>query len=144
MKILVCGGRDFADVKPFDKDSKARKEHAFVQRTLMEIISKYSKYYDPNDNWLPTDIIIITGDARGVDTSAYDFAVHNYCAYKGYPADWNKFGKRAGPIRNLQMLDEEKPDLVVAFPGGKGTEHMVKIARGRGIKVKEIKYNEGE
>jgi hypothetical protein len=44
---------------------------------------------------------------------------------------------KAGPIRKQQMLDEGKPDLVVAFPGGRGTAHMVRIARAAGIEVIE-------
>ena len=48
------------------------------------------------------------------------------------PADWTKHGKAAGPIRNQKMLDE-CPDLVVAFPGGKGTADMVRRAMKAGI-----------
>jgi len=54
------------------------------------------------------------------------------------PAEWDKFGRRAGPLRNEQMLREGKPDVVVAFPGGRGTAHMVRIAKEAGIDVLEI------
>lgn len=83
---------------------------------------------------------IISGGARGVDSAAIDWAVVNWCPFKEYKADWQQYGKAAGVIRNRQMLDEGKPDLVVAFPGGKGTAHMVSIAKERGIPVKEITY----
>lgn len=55
-----------------------------------------------------------------------------------YHADWNAHGRSAGPIRNAKMLAEGKPDLVVAFPGGKGTAHMVGIARKAGVPVVEM------
>ena len=55
-----------------------------------------------------------------------------------YRADWEGLGRKAGPIRNQQMLDEGKPDLVVAFPGGRGTANMMRIAREAGIEVIEV------
>lgn len=48
---------------------------------------------------------------------------------------WKDHGKAAGPIRNQLMLDDFKPDLVVAFPGGKGTADMVKKAQDAGVTV---------
>ena len=53
-------------------------------------------------------------------------------------ADWAKHGRKAGPIRNQRMIDEGRPDLVVAFPGGTGTADMVERARVAGIRVIEI------
>ncbi|MEM9912925.1 MAG: hypothetical protein AAF922_19365 [Pseudomonadota bacterium] len=44
-------------------------------------------------------------------------------------------GRAAGPIRNKEMLDEGCPDLVVAFPGGRGTANMVKQAQAAGVEV---------
>ncbi len=51
------------------------------------------------------------------------------------PAEWSKYGRRAGPIRNKQMLDVGKPHLVVAFPGGAGTANMVKQAKAAGVPI---------
>jgi hypothetical protein len=56
-----------------------------------------------------------------------------------YEADWATHGKRAGPIRNIKMLDEEKPRVVIAFPGGAGTANMMKIGREAGVPVVEVK-----
>jgi hypothetical protein len=54
------------------------------------------------------------------------------------PADWTKYGKAAGPIRNQEMLDMD-PDLVLAFhsdlDNSKGTKDMVARARKKGVKV---------
>jgi hypothetical protein len=61
-----------------------------------------------------------------------------------FPADWGTFGKRAGPIRNKQMLEEGKPDLVIAFWDGNspGTKNMIDQAQAKGISVKVIKVDE--
>lgn len=143
MRILVCGGRDFANPIPYDhspENKKAMDEYRFVFKTLNEIINPLSKEYNPDDNWLPTDIIIISGKARGVDSAAIDWAVCNYAQFEEYPADWKKYPKAAGPIRNQQMVDEGKPDLVIAFPGSRGTADMIRRSKKAGIKIMEIGY----
>ena len=54
-----------------------------------------------------------------------------------YPAEWNKFGRAAGPMRNKRMLIDGKPDMVFAFhddiENSKGTANMIKITREAGI-----------
>lgn len=112
MKILVCGGRDFDD---------------------WDLLKKTLNLY--TDNGGDT---IITGDACGADWLARAYAKYNGHPYKGYPADWKTYGKSAGAIRNQQMLDEGKPDLVIAFPGGNGTKDMVDKATNKGVKVIEV------
>lgn len=58
-----------------------------------------------------------------------------------YPAQWDIYGKQAGVLRNLQMITEGKPDVVVAFPGGAGTANMVRQARAYRIRVIEVEDN---
>jgi hypothetical protein len=129
MKILVCGGRNYAvDVN----------EYKYAYHELDKIVCKLSDNYNPNDNWLPTDITIIHGGANGADRLASDYATVNYCQEECYPADWNRYGKSAGYIRNRKMLEDGKPDLVVAFPGGKGTEMMVGLATKAKVMVIRI------
>lgn len=150
MRILVCGGRDFGHIDRYQQHHepdayevrKAEKEYQFVFSKLQDIAERYSKYYDPDDNWLPSDIEIISGMASGVDSVAVDWATCNWCKWHEYPANWEEYGKRAGYIRNKQMLDEGKPDLVVAFPGGRGTAMMVKLARHAGVEVIEFNLKE--
>jgi hypothetical protein len=60
----------------------------------------------------------------------------NWVPVEEYKADWDTYGKSAGPIRNQKMLDTGI-DYVIAFPGGRGTEHMKKIARKAGVTVIE-------
>lgn len=82
---------------------------------------------------------IIHGAARGADTIAHRWAQQQpRVAVWPFPADWAANGKAAGPMRNARMLAEGKPELVLAFPGGKGTEDMVARARGAGIEVREV------
>lgn len=143
MRILVCGGRDFANPIPYDhsfENKKSMDEYRFVMKELNSLVLPLSKEFTENDNWLPTDITIISGMAKGVDSVAADWAVANYAKLEPYHADWNKYKKAAGPIRNQRMLDEGKPDLVIAFPGGSGTAHMKRIARSAGVKVIEVEY----
>lgn len=52
-----------------------------------------------------------------------------------FPADWETHGRAAGHIRNRQMLVEGKPDIVVAFAGGRGTQNMINQARKAGVTV---------
>lgn len=113
MRILVCGGRDFNNLK-------------LVYTTLDRIKDKYIVSH------------IIQGGARGADRLAKRWADETELSCLEFPADWAKYGKRAGFVRNKQMLDEGHPDLVVAFPGGSGTQMMIKIAKEAGLEVIEI------
>lgn len=110
MKILVCGGRNYAN--------KAK---------VYEVIS-YFKHLEP---------VIIHGAAQGADSLAEDAAKYFGLKSDPTPADWNKYGKAAGPVRNKIMLDKE-PDFVIAFPGGPGTDNMKMIARNAGVTVFEV------
>ena len=122
MRILVCGGRDFTD-----RDK--------VWRTLDGVfpISEPDAY----GNYLPLGTLIHGACPTGADHLADEYAVVNWLGLETYPPDWS-LGRKAGPIRNQRMLDEGKPDLVVAFPGGRGTADMVRRARQSGVPVMEI------
>ena len=108
-RILVCGGRDYKD-----------------RNKVKEVLSAY------------TPDCIIQGGALGADRLAYFYSVDHGITDVTFPAEWEKYGKKAGYIRNVQMLEEGKPDLVIAFPGGKGTAMMIKIAKEAGVPVMEI------
>jgi predicted Rossmann-fold nucleotide-binding protein len=108
MKILICGGRDYQDRDSF--------------WTAMNEISEELDF----DGRQP--ITIIEGGARGADTLAREYAEECGWELEEYKADWNTYGKRAGYVRNTEMLEKGKPDLVVAFPGGKGTKMMTELA----------------
>lgn len=89
------------------------------------------------------DIEIVSGHASGADTLGEKFAkAYNY-PLKIFPADWNTYGKAAGPIRNEQMAKyaaEADRGILVAFPIGesKGTRNMIKLAKQYGLEVNVI------
>jgi len=84
-------------------------------------------------------IRIVHGAARGVDTIAEAAALVLGYDIAPYPAEWDKYHKAAGPKRNQQMLDEEHPNLVIAFHDdiktSKGTKDMVKRALKANVQV---------
>jgi len=81
---------------------------------------------------------IVHGGARGADSLGGKWARENGVVEKVYKADWGTHGKAAGVIRNQEMLDEEDIDLLVSFPGGKGTADMKKRAKYKGVEIKEV------
>jgi hypothetical protein len=83
--------------------------------------------------------LIRNGGMTGADALssrwAYDHKVDTDC----FGAKWGRYGGQGGPMRNMEMLDATpSPDLVVAFPGGRGTAGCVRSARARGIDVWEV------
>lgn len=125
MRVLVCGGRDY--------DDKARVWAALddlcVREGLMDehnILPDYRR------------LVIIHGGARGADALADSWAVHSGVPFIVEPADWGTHGRAAGPLRNQKMIDAHKPDLVIAFPGGRGTADMIRRAEAAGIEVRRI------
>lgn len=78
---------------------------------------------------------IISGGARGADTLAEQIAKEFNLELKVFPAEWNKFGKSAGIIRNTIIA--ENSDIILAFPIGKsiGTWDTIKKARNLNKKV---------
>jgi hypothetical protein len=115
MRVLICGGRD-PSPEVCDR----------VWNWVMENCSAGD--------------VVIHGAASGVDTQAM-IAAQTLPGVKHLPfqADWHTHGRAAGPIRNKRMLTEGKPDLVVAFPGGRGTENMKKQAKAAGVPVQEVR-----
>lgn len=117
MRLLVCGSRDFNE----------RQE--FVENILNALIT-----FDEQD------ATIIEGGAAGADSYASEYAHAYRFDHERYTADWQKYGHAAGLIRNQRMLEEGKPDLVVAFVNkplaeSRGTAHMVRIAREAGVRT---------
>lgn len=113
MKVLVCGGRDYS-------------ERDTVFGALYKI--------DPK--------VVIHGGASGADWIASLYCTATCTPEMIFRASWELEGRAAGPIRNQRMLDEGKPDLVVAFPGGNGTADMVRRARKAGVRVNDLRTME--
>lgn len=90
--------------------------------------------------WLPSNTIVVTGGARGVDNQADYFAGDLGLDRIVFKANWKRHGKQAGPIRNRRMLDTD-PVLVIAFRAkgeSRGTDDCINEAARRGIPVEVI------
>jgi len=111
-RVLICGDRHYTDGMKIAAELRALKNRS-------------------------PDVVICHGAARGADSLAGEEAAKRGIPVITFPADWKRYGKRAGPIRNRQMLKEFAPTLVLAFHDNidisKGTADMVKIARAAGI-----------
>ena len=79
---------------------------------------------------------VVSGGAPGIDTLGERWAKRNLIPVKRFPADWNKFGKAAGPMRNRQMAQYAHYLIAIPNPlGSKGTDNMIEEARKQGLKV---------
>ncbi len=110
MKIAVTGGRNY-----FERDHLREYMDLFHSRTPITLL--------------------MHGGANGADRLAKNWAKSHGVEVVPFEAEWDKFGPAAGPIRNARMLDEGKPDALIAFPGGKGTADCVAAAKQRAIEV---------
>jgi hypothetical protein len=102
-RILVCGGRYYGD-----------------RYKVCSVLDSATKAVG--------DVIIIHGAATGADTLAAEWAKDRGFEAEAYPADWAKYKKSAGFVRNTLMLKQGRPKLVIAFPGGIGTKMMIGLA----------------
>jgi hypothetical protein len=112
MICLVTGGRDYADM-------------GAVFDCLTHLDSKFSH------------LLVVHGDARGADNLAYEVCKEAGIDQVRVPASWNKYKRRAGPVRNRFMTELFDIDMVLAFPGGTGTADMMEVAESKGIPVVE-------
>jgi predicted Rossmann-fold nucleotide-binding protein len=113
MRVLVCGGRSFTD-----------------RESLFHELHKLAEQYG--------HLTVIEGGAKGADALAREWATLGYHGLVTVRAEWHRLGRAAGPMRNTRMLVGGKPDMVLAFPGGRGTADMVCQAREVGVPVVEI------
>lgn len=117
MRVLICGSRGWHDPAPIN---------AILAGLDVLAEGKNEK------------LTVIHGAAPGADTLASRIAHRWGLEVIGEPADWDQYGKAAGPIRNQKMLDDHKPDVVYAFRSvGKsnGTDDMVRRSKESGLPV---------
>lgn len=118
MRVLVCGGRHYQN------KAMVRQQIDMLLRSL---------------NFRGMTLTIIHGACpTGADALADEYARELGLEVLRFPADWNRYGKRAGYLRNQRMLDEAHPDMVLAFPGKRGTTMMKQLARRAGVMVVEV------
>lgn len=80
---------------------------------------------------LGEEITILSGHGKGVDRLIEEYATERQYALKIFPAEWNRYGRAAGPIRNSQMVEEA--ERVIAFWDlrSKGTASLIRLARAQ-------------
>ena|SRR5271156_3821389 len=83
--------------------------------------------------------VLIHGDCpTGLDHWADEWAKARQIPVRKFPADWDKFGRAAGPIRNQQMVDSGEMDYLLMFPGGRRTYDMYDKAQKAGIPIRHL------
>jgi hypothetical protein len=117
MRVLVCGDRNWTDRRSIEREIRKLLEVGLIS-------------------------LVIEGGARGADAIARNVADQLGIPRQTFLADWSAYGKAAGPIRNLRMIAEGKPDLVLAFHAdlakSKGTKDMIESATRAGIPVRHF------
>lgn len=118
-RVIIAGGRDFSD-------------YEMLLAQMDKLLVRYK----------PQEIQIVCGEARGADTLGKRYAQERGIQVTSFPADWERYGKRAGYLRNAEMA--ENADALVAFWDGKsrGTANMIELARQRGLQIRIIRYGE--
>lgn len=130
VRVIIAGSRTFDDYK-------------FCEKKCNEVFSKLH-----NDGVLTgivekdiRNIEIISGTAKGADKLGELFAANYNIPAKQFPAEWDKYGKSAGHIRNEQMAKYATSDgamgVLIAFwrDMSKGTQNMINLANRYGLKV---------
>ncbi len=122
MKVIIAGSRTI-------------KDYTIVRKAIFVAFWEWEKEYE--------DITeVFSGCANGVDKLGEQWAVKNEKQLLLYPADWNKYGKKAGYLRNIKMA--KYADALIAIWDGKskGTKHMIDIAKKKGLKVYVYQTNQ--
>ena len=112
-RVIVCGGRRYGERHP---------ELALIHRVIASIHDGAT---------------VVHGAARGADVRAGEAALRRGLWVEAHPADWFRYGNAAGPIRNQEMINAGA-DVVIAFPGGRGTADLCRRAEAAGIPVLRV------
>ena len=117
-KVIIAGSRGFSNYK-----------------LLKDECNKFLREKRKTSN-----VIIVSGHARGADTLGEKYAQDEGFSLEIYPAQWKKLGKQAGYRRNEQMA--EVADALIAFWDGssKGTKHMIDIMNEKNLLVRIVEY----
>lgn len=115
-KVIIAGGRDFSD-------------YEYLRASADSDLAGISE-----------DIEIVSGEAKGADSLGERYAKEKGYSVKLFPAEWDKYGRAAGPRRNADMA--AYADALIAFWDGKsrGTKNMIDKATAKGLKVSVHQY----
>ena len=113
-RVIVAGSRGFDD-------------YAVLQTVCDNFLSPKKQTHN---------IVIVSGTAKGADSLGEQYARERGYTVERFPANWQQYGKAAGPIRNRQMADNA--DAIIAFWDGlsKGTQNMIMEAKKKGMAVR--------
>lgn len=115
MKLLIAGGRNYK----LNQAGKAYLDQLFFSHNFSELIE---------------------GEAPGIDSSAKAWGMSKEIPIKPFPANWTKYGKRAGILRNQEMINIlGKNDLAIYFPGGRGTDDCYRRAVAASVPVLDLR-----
>ncbi len=117
VRIIVAGSRDFND---YD--------------LLKEKLDKLNEHFNGFE--------VVSGAARGADSLGEKYADENGLQVRLFPADWENHGKKAGYWRNSQMADYADGCVVFWDGVSKGTQHMINLAKQKGIQVAVVNYGD--
>lgn len=117
MRVLITGSRDWVN--------ESRMRAVFVEL----------------DKRARKPITLVHGCARGADRMAGKIAEELGWVVEEHPADWDTYGKRAGLLRNEEMVTRGA-DLCLAFPmpSSRGTYHCMRLARLAEIEVRTVPW----
>lgn len=119
-KIIIAGGRNFNN---------------------LNLLEDKTNYFLSNAIKSGDKIEIVSGRANGADKLGEKYAEKNGYDIAYFPANWNKYGKRAGYLRNEEMA--EYADALIAYWDGKsrGTKHMIDLAKKHNLHVRIVRYD---
>ena len=117
IKIIIALSRDFTDYELLkSKLDKAKKHYGIFE--------------------------VVSGKARGADSLGERYAKENNLPIAEFPPDWDTHGKKAGFLRNADMADYADGCVVFWDGVSKGTQHMINLAKEKGIQLAIVKYKE--
>lgn len=118
-RVIIAGTRDFSNYELLRRAMSKEFGHLSVKEI--------------------SEMKIVSGCCRGADQLGEQFAKNNQLICVKFPADWNQYGKKAGPIRNEEMAvyASEEHGILMAFWDGisRGTQNMIKAAEKYGLEV---------
>lgn len=117
-RVIVAGGRDFND-------------YTLMEKKLDFILSEKSKTHA---------VVVVSGTAYGADKLGECYAEKKGYKVDKFPAEWDKFGRSAGPMRNKQMGEYSNTAVIFWDGTSRGSAHMIKVIKELEKPYRVIKY----
>lgn len=124
-RVIIAGGRDFA------RNGWDKYDWNLLYTTMDKLLQNKRRTHR---------IVVLCGMAKGADMAGNRYALQRRFLVRYFPADWQEYGKKAGPIRNDLMA--QNADALVAFWDGQspGTKNMIETAKKYNLQVRVIPY----